>query len=273
MISLIPDSFFRALREFNWRHRPKGASDGGEFAAATGDSQGTGRPPVIKVSNIREALELILAGKTVELKTVHKVYTLIEKLADIAKHAEKQGKKAPNYDLCKVSVAGTNLFCGSKFLTKQHPEGIPRLHMPQLGGEPVPGTMAAQLPKNKKGRVDAGPEFIDYVQRRGIKFSHEQIPAAQLRASQAELIGTKVAEMVTHPKELGGKGPIFVSRDNYVIDGHHRWAAHVGIDAKDGKLGDRLMRVVKIDAPMSELYHMANKWSKRFGIKPVAAVA
>ena len=64
------------------------------------------------------------------------------------------------------------------------------------------------------------------------------------------------------------KNPVFVSNDHYVVDGHHRWAAVVGRDAEDGVLGDKPMNVIRVDAPISEVLHIANAWSEKFGILP-----
>ena len=36
------------------------------------------------------------------------------------------GKDAPDYDLCQVTVADTNMFCLESLQTKEYPEGIPR---------------------------------------------------------------------------------------------------------------------------------------------------
>ena len=55
------------------------------------------------------------------------------------------GKDAPDYDLCQVTVADTNMFCLESLQTKEYPEGIPRVEMPQLSGTPVPGSQADAL--------------------------------------------------------------------------------------------------------------------------------
>jgi ParB-like chromosome segregation protein Spo0J len=63
---------------------------------------------------------------------------------------------------------------------------------------------------------------------------------------------------------------IYVSRDGYVIDGHHRWAAAVGADSRDG-LGDLKIRVQTIDMPISEVLLVANAFTEEFGIKRKSA--
>ena len=63
------------------------------------------------------------------------------------------------------------------------------------------------------------------------------------------------------------KQPIFVSKDGYVVDGHHRWAATLAADFEDGILGNNhFMNVIVIDAPLSEIIRLANEWTDDFGI-------
>lgn len=222
------------------------------------------RPIPIKVKTIDEAIKLIGKGKTVELPGTKEVHTLLAKLAQMASEAKAAGTKAKNYDLCKVTVANTNLFCAEHL-------GVPRIKMPQFGGEARPGSEADKLPKNKEGGVDGSQQFLAHLEKIGIKSEEVEVQASHLRASQRQLVGAKVAGIAMSGKDLNFGNPIFISRDNYVIDGHHRWAALVGRDAEDAKFGNMPMKVVKVDAPISEVLHLANKWTKEFGIDPKGA--
>lgn len=234
----------------------------------------TGRPIPIKVKTVEEAAVLVNEGKVVEVPDVKTAYSLINKLSDMALEAKAAGKDAKDYDLCQVSVAGTNMFCAESLRTKEYPSGVPRLDMPQLGGQPVPGSEADKLPRNKwdNTEVDGSKEFVSFLKGVGIHTDPDVVPAANLRASQRELIGSKVAKMIVDKSFDPAKNPVFVSSDGYVVDGHHRWAAVVGRDAEDGKLGDSKINVVRVNATISEVLHLANSWSKRFGIKQVAGV-
>ncbi|SRR6266446_1692768 len=225
----------------------------GENCGRPRTESGTRSTP-IRVKTIEEAIPLILEGKVVELPDTKSVNTLLEKLATM--HTE-----GVNYDLCNVTVKGTNLFCGEHV-------GMQRINMPQFSGHSRPGSPADDLPKDAKGGVNAGEEFIAHLKSLGISTKEESVPAAYLRASQRELVGTKVAQMMAKKgrKLLEGK-PIFVSRDNYVIDGHHRWAAVVGLDAGTKKFGNLRMDVHRVDAPISDVLHIAKKWSKMFGLE------
>ncbi|CAN5832054.1 hypothetical protein BH24ACT15_BH24ACT15_33480 [soil metagenome] len=226
------------------------------------------RPPPIRTTDIEEAIRLMERGQVVELTNVAAVGTLLTKLAAMAIEAKRLGTRAPSYNLCKVSVAGTNLFCASHVVTDKYPEGITRIEMPQLSGEPVPGTKADKLPRTSSdNKVDGAGHFRKYLIDHGIPIRDGQVSAASLRASQNELVGATVAGMMRATEYDPGKEPIFISRDNYVIDGHHRWAAVVGRDALDGTLGDLPMNVVRVDAPISEVLLLAKTWSKAFGIR------
>lgn len=253
------------LREYNTCHDPAT----GRFCA-TGGGPSTarkGRPTPKRVATVEEAVALVLKGEVVELPDPKQVNTLLEKLAGMARDAAARGEQAPTYDLCNVTVASArNLFCGSKLRTKDYPDGVPRIEMPQFSGVPVPGSPADRLPKNDKGEVNAAEAFVEHLRGLGIRTINSAVPAARLKASQAELVGPKVAGMMTSSSYDPAKEPIFISRDHYVIDGHHRWAAVVGRDLKDGRLGDLRMRTVKVDAPITEVLLIAKTWATSFGI-------
>lgn len=227
----------------------------------------TGRPIPIKVDDIATAIELVHSGKVVEVKDIATAHTLITKLGQLARDAKAAGKEAKEFDLCQVAVPDTNMFCAESLRSDKYPSGVPRLDMPQLGGKAEPGSEADQLEKNGDGDVDGSTQFVDYLRGIGMKTSRESMPADRLRASQREIVGTKVAGMMAASEYDPGKKAVFVSSDDYVVDGHHRWAAVVGRDAEDGKLGDSKMNIIRINAPISEVLHLANAWSKKFGIQ------
>lgn len=225
------------------------------------DATGTPDDPIDVEGDIDRALELIADGKHVRLNQPNEVATLLDKMREMVAEAKAQGQDAPIYDLCNVSVPGTNLFCA------EH-KGIPRIKMPQLSGIPLPGTPADSLDKNEYGGVDVTDQFIDALNARGINVTDATVPASHLRASQMELEGGKVsgiakgmAEGTVDPNE-----PIFVTRDGYVVDGHHRWAAKVGMDTTDNSLGDVMMNVRVIDMDIGAALDAANDFTKAMGI-------
>ena len=185
----------------------------------------------------------------------------IDELNKMTQDAIEKGEKAPNYNLCQVTVPGTNLYCDNNL-------GIPREDMPQFKGKPQPGTPAADMPVDKNGEVDTEPLFKQMLADRGVKVLDTEIPSDSLKATQSELVGSKVAGMTkaleqdpNHPKITA---PIYVSRDGYVVDGHHRWAAVTSAAIKAGKPTDMKVRVIDMDA--KDIIPMANKFAEEQGV-------
>jgi hypothetical protein len=90
-----------------------------------------------------------------------------------------------------------------------------------------------------------------------------------------ELNGTKVAA-IEDVVARGGLDPnrsIFTSNDDYVVDGHHRWAATVGHDLADSDLGDVEMTVEQIDAPILDVLALAYDFAVDRGLPPVSLTA
>lgn len=269
------------------RH-PAGSESGGEFApksglAGAGSALTThgatpkgsfaarifgGDAPDVDTDSLDVAVEALATGKRVRLRSVRQVSTLIDRLGEIANEAARLGKQAPNYDLCKVSVKGTNLFCADT-------KGFPRAQMPQLKGFPTPGSPADKAPKTALGEVDATPAFIDYLKSNGVKVKDTRERADHLKATQNELVGGKVAALIGRARTEGAKDirkkAVWVSRDNYILDGHHHWAAVVGIDAADGKLGDAKIAVHRVDLDITDLLPLTNEWTASYGIAAKAA--
>ena len=79
-----------------------------------------------------------------------KFNTDISKVQQIVADAKAKGEKAPDINLCDVTVPGTNLYCDDNL-------GIPRDQVPQFKGKPVPGSKAEKMPLNKDGEVDTEP--------------------------------------------------------------------------------------------------------------------
>lgn len=193
------------------------------------------------------------------------VVALLDKLKEMADDAKAKGVKAPDYDLCEVSIPGTNLFCGDN-------KGIPRAKMPQLKGKPAPGSEADTLPKDKNGEVDTEAAFKKALIKKGAKLEAKEVPAATLKATQSQLVGPKIAGMLAalkeDPNNKGITAPIFVSKDGYVLDGHHRWAAVVGLQLAKGNSDPVTMKTIQVDMSIGDLVKFTNEFCEDIGIKP-----
>jgi hypothetical protein len=193
----------------------------------------------------------------------------IDQLAKAAAEAKAKGEKAPNFNLCDITIPGTNLYCkGNK--------GIPREDMPQFKGYAKPGSIADKLPKDNGGEVDTEAQFKVLLKKNGVAVSEPQeVPADQLKATQTELVGAKVAGMTkaleTEPNHPKITAPIYVSNDGYVLDGHHRWAAVTSAAVASGK--PAMMNVRVIDMPIKDLVKISNEFADQIGIQQKKADA
>jgi hypothetical protein len=226
------------------------------------------KKPVHKVKSAEEAVALVLKGENVEIQDTKDVHTVLKKLGEMALEAKSKGSKAPNFDPCTITVKGVSLFCTEKIRTEEFPHGIPRIEMPQFKSlTPIQGSEADKLPRDDQGEVDASGAFLAHLTDLGVKTEVQSVLARKLKASQAEMEGAKVAGMMLNEKRNPKEAHIWVSKDGYVIDGHHTWASAVGRDAEDGNLdNDMKMKVVVVDMPMSEVYHLAKKWTRAYGL-------
>lgn len=224
-----------------------------------------------KSEKARSALNRLKSGKKVTVSEEN-LEGFLARLQAAIKESEKTSGSTPNVNLCQITVPGTNLFCGEN-------KGVPRNQMPQLGGKPRKGSEAAKLPKitwpdgTGSGEVDGTQQFISHLKDSGIKVSSDAVLASSLKASQNELVGAKVVGIKNNPDFDPGAGEIFVSRDGYVIDGHHRWAAQVARDYKDGDGDDLNMNVKVVDMDIMDVLKEANSWADEFGILPKEAKA
>tara|TARA_R110000803_G_scaffold8194_2_gene26386 strand:+ start:146 stop:508 length:363 start_codon:yes stop_codon:yes gene_type:complete len=76
--------------------------------------------------------------------------------------------------------------------------------------------------------------------------------AGSLKASQKELIPSKVQGISKKYNKPTDMKPIIISKDNYIIDGHHRWGAAIYKWGEDTKIPTFTLHLNRKDA--IELY-------------------
>lgn len=234
---------------------------GGGVDPSCSPESGSAANPIRCGSDVRYAAEMLARGKHVRLAQPEQVSTLLHKMDKMIRDAEASGQTAPKFDLCKVSAAGSNLFC-------QENVGVPRVKMPQMRGQPVPGTHADTLPRNAAGKVDIGQQFVESMKAEGTKVDQVDVKASHLRASQTELDGARVLQLMREAKEGKDlrKRPIFVTKDNYIVDGHHHWAALIGLGYKEGK--DFKLPVYRLHTDIGTALSKANDFAAKMGLAP-----
>lgn len=116
--------------------------------------------------------------------------------------------------------------------------GIPRIKMPQIAR-------------------NVTAKFLKWWGKRGTKVKKGMEEVGKLHATQKEINQEKVqsmADAAQQGKFDPSKSPIITSKDNYILDGHHRWAALVLIDPKNK------MNTYKVDAPIKDLLKVADSF-------------
>ena len=90
--------------------------------------------------------------------------------------------------------------------------GIPRRKMPQI-------------------RPHAMSAFLDWVGKHGVTVHTVRKRVQELRATQLEIDPAMIDRILADGVDaLLSKKPMLASKDGYILDGHHRWAALLTID-------------------------------------------
>lgn len=105
------------------------------------------------------------------------------------------------------------------------------------------GIDRSQLPQINSKRVD---EIIAEMKNDGIEVKLGVAPAAKLKPTQDKIRLDKVQGMINAGKHKDNR-KIFVSKDGYILDGHHHWAANLH-DNPDSKIGVIVVGLNVIDA-------------------------
>lgn len=94
--------------------------------------------------------------------------------------------------------------------------GIDRKEMPQIDGKHT-------------------SDFISYLKKNGVSSSKKKLNPNKLKATQHQFHKEKIQSLMDYmDKGNYDDKPILVSKDNYVMDGHHRWLAHKNVSKDIG---------------------------------------
>jgi hypothetical protein len=150
-------------------------------------------------------------------------------------------KRDDDPDLTNMHIEDTQLYDEDNL-------GIPRKQMPQV-------------PSDTKGA------FINEMEKRGARVQRGVADPAKLHPIQAEMSASKVGLIMKKLREKGVKtddgGRIVISKDNYVIDGHHRWAAAAMLTFEGNPIK---LPVIKVDINHRELIAATLAWNEASGI-------
>jgi hypothetical protein len=128
-------------------------------------------------------------------------------------------------------------------------ENITDVHVPE-GSLNIPRAKMPQI------RSDLVPEFVDELAASGVRVDRmKRVGVSRLKPTQKEINNDKVRKMLTAPPTVLAK-PVIVSKDFYILDGHHRWLAL--LNSKP----DFKIQTYFVHLPIRQLLKRANSFGK-----------
>lgn len=113
----------------------------------------------------------------------------------------------------------------------EHNLGIKRISMPQ---------------------IETNQFLSDIENNPDINYTNDVVDTDQLLPTQSQFNDNKVKSIIMSLRSGTASKPLIISNDNYIIDGHHRWAAHNNIGSQ--------VHVIKIDKNVDSLLeYLKNK--------------
>ncbi|AFU64213.1 hypothetical protein DLA51_13940 [Salmonella enterica] len=102
--------------------------------------------------------------------------------------------------------------------------------------------------------TDKQEDFHKYLEDNGVSIDAAQVPIKMLRLTQNEINKMKVWKIMKQIRNKKPMGRVWVSSDNYVVDGSHRFVAALNMDGK------QRMKVYKVDLPAMEFVKLAKQF-------------
>ena len=172
----------------------------------------------------------IFDGKHPEVEPEN-VSALFMKMADRTDHP----------DITEIKIEGTLLF-GDEGM------GIARKDMPQID-------------------KDLRPQFLEDLEKDGITSEKEKVDPKTLKPVQKEVSGSRAGAIYNKYREEGKipkQDRILISKDGFVIDGHHTWAASVAFsfDNPSAKIP-----VYRLSVNAQEALDASLAWTQSKGIE------
>jgi hypothetical protein len=158
---------------------------------------------------------------------------------DVGAFMDKCATRKDHLDLTEVKVYGTLKFGGDGL-------GVARKDMPQLSG----------------GDLD---KYMGELRGRGITVSTGTIAPQQLKPIQKEVSATASAGIMQAMRrgEYDMSKTVVISKDNFVLDGHHRWGAATAFSFEDKSFR---LPFVRIGMDAKPLLADATSWTQKAGI-------
>ena len=117
-----------------------------------------------------------------------------------------------------------------------------------------------KVPRHKMPQItgDNFEDFKRWLSDQRITAHKKQITPSQFKATQKDFNKNKIIKMLKHLDISNPSNrPILISNDGYILDGHHRWAAHW---IKD----DLPLNALEINLSVKKALHIMNSYDNVF---------
>lgn len=179
------------------------------------------RPENWRTSMLRAAPAARALGIEIRGKRLAQVAAEVD-----AADAQRAGVAQTGADLAAGQIDGE----WSAFAPETGTLGIPRAEMPQI-------------------KASHRGALVNFLKARGIDSKAAEMPANDLKPTQAEFSQRKVDAARSF---TGGDRSILVSSDGYVVDGHHQWLAK--------RANGEPVKVVRLQAPIREVLSQVDEF-------------
>lgn len=99
--------------------------------------------------------------------------------------------------------------------------------------------------------------FLSYLDKKSIRHKEQTIDPNALKATQGHFHKEKIRNIISSMEDGSYKvKPILISKDNYIMDGHHRWLAHSNLNTQ--------LPVHRINLPVKSLIGIIHDYPKSF---------
>jgi len=213
-----------------------------------------GGTPGIPGRSLREAIDFFRHRRGLAYDEPDQPVTDVGRLASLVQQAELG--LLDTIDLCEAASAeDADLFCSD--------DAPPQSRLPFLRGQPRTGSRADKLPKNEAGQADLSLLFQHHLAAKGHEIQRVQVSASRLRPVKLRLDAYDLAN-VKDAITTGAYPPadLFAAANNYLLDGHHRWALAVGLGGKDIDLSVR-----RVDLPVLEALLNMQEFGTHYGLE------
>lgn len=98
------------------------------------------------------------------------------------------------------------------------------------------------------------PDFLKSLKKQGIRYKEKKVAVAEIKPSQGEFNIEKIKGMLHKAPKT--EFPILMSKDKYILDGHHRYATELNRNPR------YQMAVLEVDLSILDLLRVARNYDK-----------